>query len=281
MKERRTATLDIATPEGVTFSLPLAGPVTRSVACFLDYVAISVAWNTIQIFLQPVAVISLDAGVGLLILLQFVFIETARMVMELLWRGQTLGKRLLGLRVMDESGLKLRPSQVILRNLLRPVDFLPGFYALGGMVSFFSARAQRLGDLAAGTVVVRTVKAIPPDVAGVLAGKFNSFRDHPHLEARLRQKVSPEEAQLALHALVRRDALETEARVKLYQQLAALFRDKVKFPDDAVFGLSDEQYIRNVVETVFRSRKASGSRDNHANSRQQEGAMARSTRPSP
>ena len=111
---------------------------------------------------------------------------------------------------------------------------------------------------AAGTVLVRTVKTIPPDVAGVLAGKFNSFREHPHLESRLRQKVTPEEAQLALHALVRRDELETTARVKLYQQLAILFRDKVSFPEDAVFGLSDEQYVRNVVETVFRSRNAIG-----------------------
>jgi hypothetical protein len=159
---------------------------------------------------------------------------------------------------MDERALKLRPSQVILRNIMRAVDFLPGFYALGGTVSFFSARAQRLGDLAAGTVVVRTVKATPPDVAGVLAGKFNSFREHPHLEARLRQKATPEEAQLALHALVRRDALETAARVKLYGQLASLFREKVKFPEDAVFGLSDEQYLRNVVDTLFRSRKSVG-----------------------
>jgi uncharacterized RDD family membrane protein YckC len=105
-----------------------------------------------------------------MVLLQFVFIETARMLMELLWGGQTIGKRVLGLRVMDERALKLRPSQVILRNLLRAVDFMPGFYALGGAVSFFSARAQRLGDLAAGTVVVRTNKSTPPDVAGVLAG---------------------------------------------------------------------------------------------------------------
>jgi hypothetical protein len=75
------------------------------------------------------------------------------------------------------------------------------------------------------------------------------------LEARLRQKVTPEEAQLALHALVRRDELETDARVNLYHQLASLFREKVIFPEDAVFGLSDEQYVRNVVETIFRSRK--------------------------
>lgn len=256
MKEGRTATLDIATPEGVIFSLPLAGPVTRSVACFIDYFAMSVAWSFIRAIIEPLAIISADFGIGLMILLQFVFIETARMLMELFWGGQTLGKRILGLRVMDERALKLRPSQVILRNLMRSVDFLPGFYALGGMVSFFNSRGQRLGDLAAGTVVVRSIKATPPDVAGVLTGKFNSFRDHPHLETRLRQKVTPQEAQLALHALVRRDELETEARVRIYEQLATLFRDKVLFPEDAVFGLSDEQYVRNVVETIFRSRKS-------------------------
>jgi uncharacterized RDD family membrane protein YckC len=256
MNERRTATLDISTPEGVTFSLPLAGPVTRSVACFLDYVAMSIAWSMLRLILLPVVFISGDVGIGLTILIQFIFIESARMLMELFWGGQTIGKKILGLRVMDERALKLRPSQIVLRNLMRAVDFIPLFYGLGGMASFFSARAQRLGDLAAGTVVVRSVKSIPPDVAGVLAGKFNSFRDHPHLEARLRQKVTPEEAQLALHALVRRDELETTARVKLYEQLASLFRDKVIFPEDAVFGLSDEQYLRNVVETIFRSRKA-------------------------
>jgi uncharacterized RDD family membrane protein YckC len=157
MKQQRTATLDISTPEGVSFSLPLAGPVTRGVACFLDYVAISVAWNVLRLLLLPFFFISLDFGIGLMILMQFIFIETARMLMELLWGGQTLGKKVLGLRVMDERALKLRPSQVILRNIMRAVDFLPGFYALGGTVSFFSARAQRLGDLAAGTVVVRTV----------------------------------------------------------------------------------------------------------------------------
>jgi uncharacterized RDD family membrane protein YckC len=256
MSIQRTAMLHIATPEGVAFSLPLAGPLTRSLAYFLDFATISAAWNVIVTLVMPFVPVAPDVGQGTTLLLNFVVVEAGRMLMELLWRGQTLGKKVLGLRVMDERGLKLRPSQVVIRNLLRAVDVLPLFYALGGLISFFSARSQRLGDLVAGTVVVRMVKAAPPDVAGVLAGKFNSFRDHPHLEARLRQKVSPEEAQLALHALVRRDELETEGRVRLYEKLANLFREKVKFPDDATFGMSDEQYIRNVVETVFRSRKA-------------------------
>ncbi|HSI62699.1 MAG TPA: RDD family protein [Candidatus Saccharimonadia bacterium] len=251
----RSATLNIATPEGVTFSLPLAGPVPRSLAYFIDLAVFFAAWNLAFMFIQPFFIFLQDLAGGVAIMLQFAFLEGMRMLMELLWRGQTIGKKALGLRVVDEQGLKLRPSQVVIRNLLRFVDVLPAFYALGGLVSLFSARAQRLGDLAAGTVVVRTVKSQPPDVASVLAGKFNSFREHPHIEARLRQKVTPEEAQLALNALVRREDLDEEARLRLYEQLAAHFREKVKFPDDVVFGLSDEQYVRNVVETVFRGRK--------------------------
>jgi uncharacterized RDD family membrane protein YckC len=251
----RSATLNISTPEGVTFSLPLAGPVPRSLAFFIDLVVIMVAWNLITMLITPVFFFLRDLAEGVRVIMQFAFLEAMRMIMELLWGGQTVGKKLMGLRVVDEQGLKLRASQVVVRNLLRFVDMLPLLYAVGGLVSLFSARAQRLGDLAAGTVVVRTVKTQPPDVAGVLAGKFNSFRDCPHIEARLRQKVTPEEAQLALNALVRREDLDESARHNLYEELAAHFREKVKFPEDVVFGLSDEQYIRNVVETVFRGRK--------------------------
>ncbi len=247
--------LTIATPEGVTFSLPLAGPFTRSLAYFIDMAALMAFFKIFHTVFQMLQLMG-DVGIGLTILIQFAFINGACLLSELLWQGKTPGKKVLGLRVMDEHGLKLRPEQVVIRNLLRFVDALPVFYALGGTVALFSSRSQRLGDLAAGTVVVRTVKSSPPDVESVLAGKYNSFRDHPHLEARLRQKISAEEAQLALHALVRRDELEAEARVRLYEEFANLFREKVKFPVEAVFGLSDEQYVRNVVETVFRKRSS-------------------------
>ena len=133
----------------------------------------------------------------------------------MMWNGKTIGKHVVGIRVMDERGLRLQPSQVLIRNLVRFVDALPMYYAVGGAVCLFSKRSQRLGDLAAGTVVVRNVKLTPPDVEGVLGGKYNSFRAYPHLEARLRQKVSAEEAQLALSMLlVRRDELDTQCGVR-------------------------------------------------------------------
>ena len=249
----RVSILSIATPEGVTFSLPLAGPITRGVAYFLDLIIIMAALQALSPLFNAMAVVH-DLGGGLVLLIKFAAMEGFRMLSELIWRGKTLGKKMMGLRVIDERGLKLRPSQVVVRNLLRFVDFLPLLYAVGGTICLFNSRSQRLGDLVAGTVVVRTVRPVPPDVASLLAGKYNSFREFPHLEARLRQKITPEEAQLALHSLVRREELEPAARVSIYETLANLLRNKVKFPEEAVYGLSDEQYVRNVVETVFRKR---------------------------
>ncbi len=247
-----TAVLHVSTPEGVTFSLPLAGPVTRGVGYFVDFAVMMVITKLLTIAMGLITLVATDLGAAGQVLSQFLLSFGYGSVCELLFNGQTVGKRVMGIRVMDERGLRLRPSQVIIRNLLRIVDMLPMFYAVGGLFCLFSRRSQRVGDLAAGTVVVRTVKTTPPDVEGVLGGKYNSFRQYPHLEARLRQKVTPDEAQLALAALVRREELETEPVVKLFGEMATRFRSKVKFPDEAEFGLSDEQYVRNVVDTLYR-----------------------------
>jgi hypothetical protein len=175
-------------------------------------------------------------------------------LMEWVWRGQTLGKRMLRLRVMDVHGLRLQFHQVLLRNLLRPVDSLPFFYMVGGLVCLFSRRAQRLGDLAAGTVVVHNPQNAEPDLEQLLAGKFNSLREHPHLAARLRQRVSPAEARLALQALLRREEFEPAARIELFSRLAEHFKSAVPFPAEVVEAVPDEQYVRNVVDVLFRTR---------------------------
>ena len=247
-----TAVLHIATPEGVTFALPLAGPVTRALAMFVDVAVVTLLMKMVAIAVTAIAAVEQDLGGAAQYVLTFLVTFGYSAVTELLLGGQTIGKKVLRIRVVDERGMKLTPSQVVIRNLLRVADMFPIYYAVGGMFALFSRRCQRLGDLAAGTVVVRSLKASPPDVESVLGGKYNSFRAYPHLEARLRQKTSPEEAQLALAALVRREGLESGAAVVLFEEMAARFREKVKFPDEAEFGLSDEQYVRNVVDSLYR-----------------------------
>ena len=93
-----------------------------------------------------------------------------------------------------------------------------------------------------------------PTSSNPRAGRFNSLRLHPHLEARLRQDPESAGASLALQALLRRDDFDPSARLELFADLARHFRAKVTFRAETTDGISDEQYVRNVVDILFRSR---------------------------
>jgi hypothetical protein len=196
--------------------------------------------------------LSFSWAVAVQVLTLFIITTFYGIVLEWWWRGQTVGKRVLKLRVMDERGLGLRPSQIVVRNILRAVDSLPLFYVVGGVAMVFTRHCQRLGDLAAGTVVVRTPVLREPRLEALLAGQYNSFRDHPLVEARLRQRVSPEEAQLVLSALIRRDELDPPRRIAVYREIADHLRSLAPFPAEVTATLTDEQFLRNAAETIFR-----------------------------
>ncbi|HEV2695959.1 MAG TPA: RDD family protein [Verrucomicrobiae bacterium] len=255
MTTTRTSTLAIRTPEGVVFALQLASPVTRFLAWSVDLACITAGTSVLSIALHLLAIISVDFSRAITILMFFVAQIGYGFFCEWLWRGQTIGKRMLRLRVVDAYGLRLQFSQIVIRNLLRFVDMLPAFYLVGGIATLLNARTQRLGDLAANTVVIRSPQIERPDLEQMLAGKFNSLRNHPHLEARLRQKITPVEASLALQAILRRDEFEPRARAELFHRLGEYFRSLVEFPPESVESITDEQYLRNVIDTIFRSRK--------------------------
>ena len=256
MPSARAHSLDIRLPEGVVFSLPLAGPGTRFLAWLVDLLGVLGLLFLVNTAVHLLFIFTPDAAAGVSILLTFAVPIFYGIVFEGFWRGQTPGKRLLRLRVMDARGLRLDLRQVIIRNLLRAVDGLPALYLVGGAACFFTARAQRLGDLAADTVVVRAERPAAPDLAQVAAGKYNTLRDHPVLAARLRQRVPPAEAGLALQALLRRNVLDPEARLELFAPLAARFRAAGPLPEELTFDLTDEQLVRNVVDVLFQSRAA-------------------------
>jgi uncharacterized RDD family membrane protein YckC len=252
----RFTTLQVRTPEGISFSFVLASPVARFLAWFIDVAVIGALQGIIGGMLKFIGVLSFDLMQAFLIIGYFVISVGYAMALEWYWRGQTIGKRVMRLRVIDERGLRLQPSQVIVRNLLRFVDMQPALYVVGGIAALVSRRCQRLGDFAANTIVIRQPRILEPDLDQVRAGRFNSLRNHPHLEARLRQAVEPELAGLALHAVLRRDQMEDAARVELFKALADQFRALVPFPPEIQETLSDEQYVRNVVDTVFRKTSA-------------------------
>lgn len=255
MKTSRYNNLVVQTPEGVRFTHQLASPVVRFIALAVD---IAIIWTLMSLVGTAVTLmqwISYDFAMAFYILLYFVFNIGYFILLEMLWRGQTIGKKMLRLRVQDMHGLKLQPNQLVLRNLLRFVDSLPMFYFLGGAFALMSKRSQRLGDLAAGTVVVRVPDLALPQLSELSENHYNSFREHPRLEALLRQRVPPEESELAFQALRRRDEMEPVARARLFRELATHLREQVKFPEELTASISDEQYVRNCVDSIYRAAK--------------------------
>lgn len=244
------------TPEGFAFELPLAGVATRCLAWLVDVAVMGAGLVVLSVLLNPAARLLPGIGAALELLTSFGFLFLYAAALEWFWQGQTVGKRAFGLRVMDARGLPLSGAQVLMRNLLRVVDLLPGFYLVGGISSLATRHGQRVGDLVAGTVVARPRSAPAPDLTPWLAQKYNSFNDYPQLAARLRELATPSEAGLVLEALVRRDSLLAGPREAIYRDLMAYFQARVQFPPVITEALSPEQYLRNVAGVLFPSRFA-------------------------
>lgn len=143
-------THSVATPEGVELRLPVAGLAARAMAWLVDAVIKSVALIVGAIIAGFLG----DLGMGLYLLGIFVLLWLYNVLFEVLADGATPGKKALGLRVMSANGTPVGWTNSLLRNLVRTVDFLPGCYAFGCVAVLLSRDFQRLGDMAAGTLVV-------------------------------------------------------------------------------------------------------------------------------
>jgi uncharacterized RDD family membrane protein YckC len=140
----------VATPEGIELTLRLAGPVPRALAWSID-LAIRVA----VVFAVSLAASAFGkAGVGVILLAWFFVEWLAPAWFEAAWNGQTPGKRAMGIAVLNDDGTPLRWPAALTRNLLRAADFLPLLYGVGLVAMLSNRDFKRLGDLAAGTVVV-------------------------------------------------------------------------------------------------------------------------------
>ena len=144
---------DYETPEGIPLVLRPAGPVARGMAWAIDMAIRAVAYFIVLM----VSVSTLFGGVGTAAVMIFIFLmEWFYPVLFEMYKRATPGKMALGLEVMQADGTPLNWSTALLRNLLRTADFFPLFYGTGLVAMVMNGKFQRLGDLAAGTVVVYT-----------------------------------------------------------------------------------------------------------------------------
>lgn len=217
----------IVTPENIAFEYRLAGPFQRLPAYLVDLFL-----RTVALLLIGLAVIVVSGRLGLIgiglagwLVLWFVSDWLYGGLFEALWNGQTPGKRLFRLRVLSAEGQPINAMQAVLRNVLRAVDaqpvlplsteFATGFYLVGLVAAAASGRLQRLGDLAAGTmVVVEQPQRVPdlvrledPAVVGLAARLPASFVVSRSLASALaayvqrRRQIPPERlAEISRHA---------------------------------------------------------------------------------
>ncbi len=162
--------LDIAvlSPEKTVLTYRLAGLGSRALAHFVDVIIIFVFFY-IMIMVAGIfglAFSSLSATIGEIALGVVFFVFSLMpfayfIFFEGLWNGQTLGKKMAGIRVRMADGTPVTFAAATGRNLIRVADFLPGFYFLGTIAMFVNPKLQRVGDLVAGTIVTHEVRVVP------------------------------------------------------------------------------------------------------------------------
>jgi uncharacterized RDD family membrane protein YckC len=222
--------LTIETPEMIPLEFPLAGVGSRFLAVALDsliqfVVGMSLVILGMLIVLphggSPRKGIWVAAvGVIAYFLLQFGYFT----FFECLWNGQTPGKRRFHLRVIKESGRPITVYDAVVRNLMRMVDSMPGFYGIGILAALLSSHNQRLGDFVAGTVVVHE-----EPLASQAPGDWTPQAPAVPFAYDVSQ-LAPEEFQLLETFLMRREQLAPPVRAQMARRAALRLGVKLGIP---------------------------------------------------
>ena len=172
---RSTDDLQIDTPEQITLELPLAGIGSRFLGLAIDTIlqfilgllgilVLAFAGSNISLW-RYFSWVPTNWGPALVLIFLFCLYWGYFGFFEILWKGQTPGKRLAKIRVIKDSGRPINAYEAVGRNLLRAIDVLPSFYGVGIICMMLNRDHKRLGDYVAGTVVVhdRPGEQIRPD----------------------------------------------------------------------------------------------------------------------
>ena len=154
-------------------------------------------------------------------------------IFEVLWNGQTPGKRYVGIRVIKDSGRPLTAGETIGRNLMRIIDQLPLFYAVGILVALFNSQHKRLGDLLAGSILVR--EASLEDLKPLWHAPVNES-EGIHLQLNTSALTAGDLALIDAF-LARRHSLDPDVRYQTAAQIAARLRGKL--PESDVSGSAE------------------------------------------
>ena len=241
--------LKIDTPEQIALELSLAGIGSRFLAIAIDtliQIALYLLTGLIFLLLLPEGFsIFRSLGPAIAIFFGFTIYWGYFALFEIIWKGQTPGKRVAGIRVIKQSGRPINAFEAIGRNLMRAVDFLPGIYGVGLVCMMLNKQSRRLGDFVAGTVVVHEK---PTDQ---VRPTWNTAAESVSASGGIGQ-VTPEELVLIETYLSRRFDLEPEVRLRTAIQIAERIKAKTGLQPQS------HQHVDDFLEQAARRVRDSG-----------------------
>jgi uncharacterized RDD family membrane protein YckC len=242
----------LRTPEQIELRYDLAGLGSRFMAAFVDgliqgglVLAVIFAFGMGSALLTVAAQRWLGIDVSTVMLIGVVLIVLViwgyHILFELLWNGQTPGKRVAGIRVLATRGEPISVVHVLVRNLLRIVDFLPTSYMVGTVCILATKRSQRLGDLAAGTIVVH-------ERSGALPRTLAPLDPSAALPPQFVTAFTPEDVALARDFLLRAESMPAVQRQEFGARIAAALRQRLTASGQtAPPDLTDEHLLAGVA----------------------------------
>lgn len=243
--------LTIDTPEQVHLEFVLAGVGSRFMAAFLDSL-IQLALTLVLVGLVIIIAVAVSALRGAsawafaaFSLGWFTITWGYYTLFETFWKGQTPGKRWAGIRVIKESGRTITAFEAASRNLMRVVDWLPGFYGVGVVTMLLNAKHRRLGDFVAGTLVVHESSdresMVSFDAAQPTEGVFPQA-----------SQLSLQEADLIETFLARRLELPGDVRRQNGQRIADMIAIRLNIPRET--RPADNEAFLTMMVREFRNR---------------------------
>jgi uncharacterized RDD family membrane protein YckC len=236
----------VHSPEHVAIHLMAAGFGRRFAAFLIDLLLIGALTGAVSMLTRvlPEAVsVIITTTMGFLITWGYhVYYEVAQ-------SGQSPGKRLLSLRVVDARGLPIDLRQSLVRNVVRALDLLP----LGGVgvaTCLLDRHRRRMGDLAAGTLVVEERQPPTVDLAAIQALRQNSL-DTPRIRRQVANRVSLEEREFLLSLVLRAPQLDERARFELFESVGDRYRQRLGIDQQQ---LSGENLVRGLVALCYAQR---------------------------
>jgi len=245
----------IETPEQMTLQFQVAGIGSRFLAMAFDTLIQAGVALAIFIILVVLGIGGALSGLpgtwaaAVVVALWFLLMFGYFAIFEILWNGQTPGKRRAGIRVVKDSGRPLTPAESIGRNLMRIVDSLPAFYAVGIIVAIANARNRRLGDFLAGSIVVR--EGSLAEIRPVWQTRETIFAPTEGVSGAA--ALSMEDLVLIDTFLNRRWELAGNVRARMAEEILGKLRPKLSLP------LEGERSPESILESLAYQRRSSGS----------------------